>query len=394
MTSRLTRALTAGLLVVVGACSTAPSPAANPAVPTDLATVAGDDRSAETRDAFGVAQTVARVLDAAVGGRWPSTRPLPGPGEAGDEVEAMVTHLSGVAATIAELARPRVVVTPLDEQFALWVDVHGEDGHYCVGPDFGTPHVLSITVEPGRCDPDEEVLDWLRLIAEGDPELEWLHEDADTEVAMRTVDLIAFVVEELLARQTASGGAFDALVAEAAEEFGGISLRVWQHTRHIEASFGGGSACISFVGNRRGPVEPGPCARTDPPSSTFGYLQASRQAVPELEQLLGDCDAGDGEACARLFFAVPYDSAYARFAASCGGRREDPGTLWFDPCDNTGEWWRSTEVLTELAGRCRAGSDVACDELYWTAPFDSDFELLGATCGGRQDPVYGRCGAP
>jgi hypothetical protein len=42
-------------------------------------------------------------------------------------------------------------------------------------------------------------------------------------------------------------------------------------------------------------------------------------------------------------------------------------------------------VLDRLAQGCYAGVMQACDELYRTSEKDSDYELYGGTCAGRQD---------
>lgn len=39
--------------------------------------------------------------------------------------------------------------------------------------------------------------------------------------------------------------------------------------------------------------------------------------------------------------------------------------------------------LDALWVACDAGSATACDDLYWDAPIDSDYESFGLTCGGR-----------
>lgn len=46
----------------------------------------------------------------------------------------------------------------------------------------------------------------------------------------------------------------------------------------------------------------------------------------------------------------------------------------------------SPQRLAELRSGCVAGDMQACDDLYLEAPFDSEDETFGDTCGGRNDP--------
>jgi len=50
-----------------------------------------------------------------------------------------------------------------------------------------------------------------------------------------------------------------------------------------------------------------------------------------------------------------------------------------------------SDPLYELAERCDAGDDAACDELYRQSPIGSDFEEFGRTCGGRRPSVAVAC---
>lgn len=42
-------------------------------------------------------------------------------------------------------------------------------------------------------------------------------------------------------------------------------------------------------------------------------------------------------------------------------------------------------TLDELWDRCAEGSGQACDDLYYLAPLDSEYEAFGYTCGQRDD---------
>ena len=48
-------------------------------------------------------------------------------------------------------------------------------------------------------------------------------------------------------------------------------------------------------------------------------------------------------------------------------------------------------LLDLLAWGCNDGDPYACDALYLLSPVGSDYEAYGATCGGRFEPVDGRC---
>jgi hypothetical protein len=43
-------------------------------------------------------------------------------------------------------------------------------------------------------------------------------------------------------------------------------------------------------------------------------------------------------------------------------------------------------VLDEMQDRCQAGDGAGCDELYFASTMDTDYEMFGATCGGRFEP--------
>ena len=47
--------------------------------------------------------------------------------------------------------------------------------------------------------------------------------------------------------------------------------------------------------------------------------------------------------------------------------------------------------LDALRDACADEDWAACDELRAFAPFDSEYEEFGATCGQRDEPSYGAC---
>lgn len=55
------------------------------------------------------------------------------------------------------------------------------------------------------------------------------------------------------------------------------------------------------------------------------------------------------------------------------------------PGDTAGEpfTYGDDPELDALWDQCEAGDGVACDELYMTSPFDSEYEAFGDSCAGR-----------
>lgn len=47
--------------------------------------------------------------------------------------------------------------------------------------------------------------------------------------------------------------------------------------------------------------------------------------------------------------------------------------------------------LDGLWDACDAGDLDACDELYLLAPYGSDYEAFGTSCGRRRSPMHGTC---
>lgn len=109
-----------------------------------------------------------------------------------------------------------------------------------------------------------------------------------------------------------------------------------------------------------------------------------------LDGLFDACEAGDLDACDDLWNAAPAGSEYERFAATCGERIENPSTA-FGACAEHGA---SDDVpfaegdddrLDALHAACRDGDLARCDRLWQQSPRGSEYELYGATCGGRID---------
>ena len=111
-----------------------------------------------------------------------------------------------------------------------------------------------------------------------------------------------------------------------------------------------------------------------------------------LDELWVACSSGDPDACDNLYFEAPVDSDYEMFGFTCGG-------LALANCDEVlGDGDASDEEVGPEAGSlppgedteldalwvaCDGGSAEACDDLFWQAPSDSDYEAFGLSCGGR-----------
>ncbi len=122
---------------------------------------------------------------------------------------------------------------------------------------------------------------------------------------------------------------------------------------------------------------------------------------PELDDLWDSCEDGDLAACDELWLTSPFDSEYERFGATCGDRNEEetPGGCEFGdgstdlPVAPTGgtDTYGDDPELDGLWDSCEAGDMGACDQLFLTSPFDSEYEEFGETCGRTREPGGGIC---
>jgi hypothetical protein len=102
------------------------------------------------------------------------------------------------------------------------------------------------------------------------------------------------------------------------------------------------------------------------------------------DRLWDRCADGDWDACDDLYWDSPIGSGYEAYGASCGNRQG-----WM-----TGDCAGSASVdssSAELRSACADGDWMACDDLYWMSPLDSDDETFGATCGNRESWEAGTC---
>jgi hypothetical protein len=116
---------------------------------------------------------------------------------------------------------------------------------------------------------------------------------------------------------------------------------------------------------------------------------------PELDDLTVACSEGDLGACDDLYVQSPIDTNYEDYGNTCGGRLpEGAGGSCESELgdDGTPDTVEATEVpfalgddaaLDTLTTSCADGDLGACDDLYFDAPIDSNYESFGQSCGGR-----------
>lgn len=109
---------------------------------------------------------------------------------------------------------------------------------------------------------------------------------------------------------------------------------------------------------------------------------------PDLDALHDACAAGDLESCDTLYLTSPIGSEYETFGSTCGGTQEDTfGQCMFSDAFTYGD----DADFDALWDACDVGVLEACDELYITSPFGSDYEAFGSTCGQTQSERFGQC---
>ncbi len=123
---------------------------------------------------------------------------------------------------------------------------------------------------------------------------------------------------------------------------------------------------------------------------------------PELDGLWDGCADEDWDACDQLYFQAPFLSEYETFGDTCGERREEGGDLCVDDFGDgtstggsgtgaSGETYGDDPELDALWDECEDGDLGACDRLYLTSPFDTEYEEFGRTCGQTREPDGGIC---
>jgi hypothetical protein len=77
---------------------------------------------------------------------------------------------------------------------------------------------------------------------------------------------------------------------------------------------------------------------------------------------------------------------------SCSAELFEGGLFGDDSGFSTADTYGDDPELDALWDDCAAGDDMACDDLWLTAPFGSDYESFGSTCGERESSgQFGNC---
>lgn len=124
------------------------------------------------------------------------------------------------------------------------------------------------------------------------------------------------------------------------------------------------------------------------PSSAAPVADGGYGSDPVLDDLYDKCNSGDNDACDDLYLSSPAGSEYEDFGNTCGGRGLPAGQAVCDsgaelPTASTGGGtYGSDPALDILYDCCEAGNMLSCDELFFKAPLDSEYEEVGLTCGG------------
>ena len=114
---------------------------------------------------------------------------------------------------------------------------------------------------------------------------------------------------------------------------------------------------------------------------------------PELDALFVECEGGDLNACDLLYFDSPIGSEYEFFGATCGGRSEgEAGFCAGDGGVDTEAVFFGDDVAFDILWiGCADGIFDACDDLYRSSPFDSEYEAFALTCGDRRESDFTDC---
>jgi hypothetical protein len=126
---------------------------------------------------------------------------------------------------------------------------------------------------------------------------------------------------------------------------------------------------------------------------THSSLPNDYGSDPYLDLLVDQCDLGDYDSCDELYSEAPSDSEYQAFGDSCGDRNEPAGycaEIYGEDsrsAETNGGDYGSNTYLDLLWDLCDLGDYDSCDELYFEAPSDSEYQAFGDSCGGRNEPA-------
>ena len=109
---------------------------------------------------------------------------------------------------------------------------------------------------------------------------------------------------------------------------------------------------------------------------------------PELDDLRDYCADGDLYACDELYLMSPGGSQYEDFGSSCGYTQEPT----YGGCVPEATSYGDDAYLDRIHDDCAEGNLYACDKLYEIAPFGSEYEDFGSSCGGlATEEQFGSC---
>jgi len=103
----------------------------------------------------------------------------------------------------------------------------------------------------------------------------------------------------------------------------------------------------------------------------------------DFDVLYDLCDAGTETACDLLYYEANAGSQYSELAIDCAGRGD--GLTYCTPgvlAAADGSIDGDSPGLFALESQCSAGDMLSCDLLFVSSPIGSDMERVGNTCGG------------
>jgi branched-chain amino acid transport system substrate-binding protein len=136
---------------------------------------------------------------------------------------------------------------------------------------------------------------------------------------------------------------------------------------------------------------------TPGPSSQEPFTYGDDPALDALwESCLNGSASGNREACSDLFYEAPIDSEYEAF----GGCLDQIWGEWdttLGECKAAPITYGDNPVLDALWESCLNGDKDICTDLYFAAPYDSDYAELGNCLNeiwGEWDTTLGECNDP
>jgi hypothetical protein len=101
-----------------------------------------------------------------------------------------------------------------------------------------------------------------------------------------------------------------------------------------------------------------------------------------LDGIWDGCKEGDDSMCDQLYGSSPLGSDYEAFGSTCGDRLTEPSTR---PCvfiTSGGAFEYGDDAdLDALWDACSTGDGASCNNLFFEAPVDSEYEAFGDVCG-------------